>query len=92
LDRVATTVESGATFSEGLSLFPSSFDRLYLNMVRAGEASGKMELILDRLAQFMEKAAKIAGKIKSAMMYPLVVLTIAISITAGLMVFVVPKF
>ena len=92
LNRVAVTVESGSTFSEGLSQYPASFDRLYLNMVRAGEASGKMELILDRLAQFMEKAAKIQGKVKSAMTYPIVVLTVAVGITIGLMVFIVPKF
>ncbi len=61
-------------------------------MVRAGEASGKMELILDRLATFMEKAAKILGKVKSAMMYPIIVMVVAIGITALLMIFIVPKF
>ena len=92
LGEVATGVEGGATFSESLSQHPKSFDKLYLNMVRAGEASGKLELILDRLAMFMEKAAKIAGKVKSAMVYPIVVLSIAGLIGAGLMVFIVPKF
>ncbi|MBQ9771458.1 MAG: type II secretion system F family protein [Lentisphaeria bacterium] len=92
LGEVATGVEGGATFSEALSQHPKSFDKLYLNMVRAGEASGKLELILDRLAMFMEKAAKIAGKVKSAMVYPIVVLSIAGLIGAGLMVFIVPKF
>ncbi len=92
LDRVATTVESGSTFSEGLAEFPRSFDRLYLNMVRAGEASGKMELILNRLATFMEKAAKIAGKVKSALVYPIIVLIVAIGITVFLMVVIIPKF
>jgi len=65
---------------------------LYLNMIRAGEAAGAMEVILDRLAKFMEKAAKLAGKIKAAMIYPSVVMTIALLITSGLMVFIVPKF
>jgi type IV pilus assembly protein PilC len=61
-------------------------------MVRAGEAAGKMEIILDRLASFMEKAARIMGKVKSALTYPCVVLGVALLITAGLMVFIVPKF
>ncbi len=92
LNLTANSVEGGATFSEALSQHPKSFDKLYLNMVRAGEAAGAMETILDRLAMFMEKAAKIAGKVKSAMIYPAVVLTIAGLITTGLMVFIVPKF
>ena len=92
LGEVATGVEGGATFSEALAQHPKSFDKLYLNMVRAGEAAGKLELILDRLAMFMEKAARIAGKVKSAMVYPIIVLSIAGGIGAGLMVFIVPKF
>jgi len=92
LGSAATSVEGGATFSEALSQHPKSFDKLYLNMVRAGEAAGAMEKILDRLAMFMEKAARIASKVKSAMVYPTVVLTIAMAITLGLMVFIVPKF
>jgi len=92
LNLAATSVEGGATFSEALSQHPKSFDKLYLNMVRAGEAAGAMETILDRLAMFMEKAARIAGKVKSAMIYPAVVLSIASLITTGLMVFIVPKF
>jgi type IV pilus assembly protein PilC len=92
LGEAASSVEGGATFSEALSQHPKSFDKLYLNMVRAGEAAGAMESILERLAEFMEKAAKVAGKVKSAMVYPSVVLTIAIIITAGLMLFIVPKF
>ena len=92
LGEVANGVEGGATFSESLSQHPKSFDKLFLNMVRAGEASGKLELILDRLAMFMEKAARIAGKVKSAMVYPIIVLSIAGLIGVGLMVFIVPKF
>lgn len=92
LGKIASSVEGGAGFSEALSQFPGSFNNLYVNMVRAGEASGKLDLILSRLAMFREKAAKIAGKVKSAMTYPLIVLTIAIAMTVGLMVFVVPKF
>ena len=92
LSKTADTVEGGATFAEALSQNPKSFDKLYLNMVRAGEASGAMEIILDRLASFMEKAAKIAGKVKSAMIYPIVILSISILAMVGLMIFIVPNF
>ena len=92
LGKVAASVEGGSTFSEALAQHPKSFDKLYLNMIRAGEAAGKLELILTRLAGFREKAAKIAGKVKSAMVYPAIVLTIAIGITIFLMIFIVPKF
>ncbi len=88
----ANSVEGGSTFSEALAQNPKTFDKLYLNMIRAGEAAGAMEVILMRLAGFLEKAARLAAKIKSAMVYPVVVLTIALTITAGLMVFIVPKF
>ena len=92
LGKTAETVEGGATFAEALAQHPRSFDKLYLNMVRAGEASGAMEIILDRLASFMEKAARISGKVKSAMIYPCVVLTIALLAVVGLMIFIVPNF
>ena len=92
IGKVATSVEGGSTFSEALAQHPKSFDKLYLNMIRAGEAAGKLELILTRLAGFREKAAKIAGKVKSAMVYPAIVLTIALGITIFLMIFIVPKF
>ncbi len=92
LGKVATSVEGGSGFSEALSQFPGSFNNLYINMVRAGEASGKLDLILGRLAMFREKADKIAAKVKSAMTYPIIVLSIAVLMTVGLMIFVVPKF
>ena len=92
VSKTAETVEGGATFAEALAQHPKSFDKLYLNMVRAGEASGAMEIILDRLASFMEKAARISGKVKSAMIYPTVVLSIAILAIVGLMIFIVPNF
>ena len=92
LGRTAETVEGGATFAEALAQNPKSFDKLYLNMVRAGEASGAMEIILDRLASFMEKAARIAGKVKSAMIYPIVILSISLLAVVGLMIFIVPNF
>ena len=92
LGKTCEIVEGGATFAEALSQSPKSFDKLYLNMVRAGEASGAMEVILDRLANFMESAARIAGKVKSAMVYPCVILGIAVLALVGLMVFIVPNF
>jgi type IV pilus assembly protein PilC len=92
LGEAANSVEGGSTFSEALAQHPKSFTKLYLNMIKAGEAAGAMETILNRLATFMEKAAKIAGKVKSAMIYPSVVLIIASLITTGLMLFIVPNF
>ena len=92
LGATAETVEGGSTFAEALAKHPKSFDKLYLNMIRAGEASGAMEVILNRLATFMEKASKIAGKVKAALIYPSVVLSIAGLVTAGLMIFIVPNF
>lgn len=92
LGGVADAVETGSTFSEALSLYPATFDRLFLNMVKAGEAAGAMETILSRLAGFMEKTARLAGKVKSAMIYPSVVITIALLVTTGLMIFIVPSF
>lgn len=92
IGETAESVEGGTTFAEALARNPKSFDKLYLNMVRAGEASGAMEVILDRLAAFMEKSAKIAGKVKSAMVYPIVVLSVAGLTVTGLMIFIVPNF
>ena len=92
LGQTADTLEGGATFAEALAQNPRSFDKLYLNMVRAGEASGAMEIILDRLANFMEKAQRISGKVKSAMIYPIVILSISFLALIGLMIFIVPNF
>ncbi len=89
---LADTVEGGSTFSESLAAHPKSFSKLYVSMVRAGEAAGQLEMTLGNLAIFMEKAERIAGKIKSAMAYPAVVLVVALGITTFLLVFLVPKF
>lgn len=88
----ADYVEGGFTFSEALTKNHKTFDQLYVNMVKAGESAGAMEIILGRLAGFMEKNARILSKIKSAMIYPSVVLTVAGGVTMFLMVFIVPKF
>ena len=92
LAQTSSLVEGGATFADALSHNPKSFDKLYLSMVRAGEESGAMEVILDRLAGFMEKAARISGKVKSAMIYPTVILSISLLAVVGLMIFIVPNF
>lgn len=89
---LANSVEGGGTFSEALAQYPSIFDKLYVNMVKAGELGGVLEIVLARLAEFQEKSEKIKGKIVSAMFYPVVVLFIAISILTFLLVFIVPKF
>ena len=92
LGAVSDDVEGGATLSEAMARYPKTFDQLYCNMVAAGEAGGVLDLILNRLAEFMEKAKRLKGKIKGAMIYPLCVLTIAFTIVLGIMTFVVPKF
>src|SRR5512147_1544623 len=88
--QVRTDVESGATFADALKKHPKVFDNLYVNMVAAGEAGGILDTILQRLATYMEKFAKIKGQIKSAMIYPSVILFVAVSVVALLMVVVVP--
>ena len=75
-----------------MSHYPKAFDKLYVNMINAGEAGGVLDLILARLADFMEKAAKLKKKVIGAMIYPCVVITIAIGIVAMIMIFVIPKF
>ena len=92
LEQVSETIKSGGTFSDGLLQHPKVFDRLYINMVKAGEAGGVLGTVLDRLAKFMEKAEKIKGKVKAAMTYPLIIMVVAVLIVSALMVFVIPKF
>jgi type IV pilus assembly protein PilC len=92
IQDLVQNVRSGNPLSHGLARHPKVFNNLYFHMVRAGEASGKVDLVLDRLAKFMEKSQKVQAKIMAAMMYPLVVLTLAFTILGFLLVFVVPKF
>ena len=92
LQGMAESVESGSTFAESLAQYPRVFTPFYMNMVKAGEASGALQAILLRLADFMEKSQKIKSKVKGAMVYPMVVGVMAIVILAVLMVFVIPKF
>jgi type IV pilus assembly protein PilC len=89
---VVDDVESGSTLSEAFGKHPKCFDRLYVNMVKAGEAGGALEVILQRLAEFKEKAQSLKRKIIGAMVYPCVVITVAIGILTFIMVFIIPKF
>ena len=92
LTGMIDTVETGNTFSESLANYPKIFNHLYVNMVRAGEAGGVLETVLNRLAEFMEKGEKIKNKVKGAMTYPIVVLVAAVGIVVFLMLAVIPKF
>ncbi len=92
LAALIVALQSGGTFSEGLALHPQIFDRLYINMVKAGEAGATLDVVLDRLAQFREKSLRLKGQLSAALMYPLLVLVVAGLIVCGLLIFVVPKF
>ena len=89
---VADEIEGGSTLSEALARFPRAFDRLFVGMVAAGETGGVLDLILSRVADFMEKAQKLKSRVRSAMVYPTFVLSAAFLIVLGLMGFVIPSF
>jgi type IV pilus assembly protein PilC len=89
---VCDEIEGGATLSEALSKSPKAFDRLYCNMIRAGEAGGALEVILRRLAEFMERSQALKRKVKGALVYPIVVVLVAVGILAFIMVQIVPQF
>ena len=92
LMEVAEEVESGSTFSEALNKHPKTFNKLYVSMVRAGEMGGVLDTILQRLAVFMEKSQKLKKKLIGAMIYPIVVIVVAVGILAFIMTSVVPVF
>jgi len=92
LKRIKETVESGSTLAEALKKYPNHFDDLFVNMIAAGEAGGILDVILQRLAAYMEKAAKLKGKVKGAMVYPIVTLIIAFLVLVVILVFVIPVF
>ena len=92
LGELGTAIEGGSTFSEALAQHPKVFNRLFVNMVKAGEIGGVLEVVLRRLSEFMEKAQKIKGKVIAAMFYPVAVLVVATGIMAILMILVIPKF
>ena len=92
LGEIGEQIEAGSQFSEAVAAHPKVFNRLYVNMVRAGELGGAMEVTLRRLAEFMEKAQKIKGKVKAAMFYPAAVMSVATAIMGLMLVFVIPRF
>lgn len=92
LGDVVEEIEAGATLSEAMSKTPKVFNRLYVNMIKAGEAGGALEVILQRLAEFMERAEELKRKVKGAMIYPVVVITVAVGILTFIMLKIVPVF
>jgi len=92
LEDVCDEIEGGATLSEAMSKSPKAFDRLYVNMIRAGEAGGALEVILRRLSEFMERAEALKRKVKGAMVYPIVVVSVAVGILTFIMIKIVPQF
>src|SRR5438067_10662878 len=92
INKLADSVQGGSTFSDALALHPKIFNNLYVNMIKAGEVGGVLELVLNRLSEFQEKAAKIKNKVIAAMVYPVIVMTMAIGILCFLLVFIVPRF
>ncbi len=92
LGEVVEDIESGQTLSEAFGKHPKAFDRLYCNMIKAGEAGGALEAILQRLADFKEKSQSLKRRIKSAMVYPIVVIFVACVIVGFILYFIVPKF
>jgi len=85
-------VEGGSTFSEALGEYPKIFNKLFVNMVKAGEAGGVLEVVLNRMAEFLEKTERLKSKVKSAMIYPIAVITVAVGVLTFLMAYVIPKF
>src|SRR4051812_2852351 len=92
INTLADSVQTGSTFSESLQQYPRIFNKLYVNMVKAGELGGVLEIVLNRLAEYQEKAQKLKNKIVAAMVYPIIVMVIAIGIIIFLMMVIVPKF
>src|SRR6202171_657180 len=92
INKLGDSIQGGNTFSEGLAQHPRIFNDLYVNMVKAGELGGVLELVLSRLAEFQEKAQKTKNKVVAAMVYPIIVLVLAVAIMSFLLVFIVPKF
>jgi type IV pilus assembly protein PilC len=91
-EALAESVQGGNTFSDSLAQHPRIFNELFVSMVKAGELGGVLEVVLARLAEFQEKAQKVKGKVLSAMVYPIIVLTMALAIMSFLLVFIVPRF
>src|SRR4029077_9700287 len=89
---IVDDVRSGSDFSDALRKHPRVFSNIYVNMIKAGEASGQLDEILTRLAEYNEATSKLRGEIKAAMTYPIVSLVLILAITVCLLVFIIPKF
>ena len=92
LINVIDDIEGGSTLSEAMAKQPKAFDNLYVNMVKAGEAGGALEVILQRLADFKERAQSLKKRVQGAMIYPVAVILVATAIVTGIMIFIIPKF
>ncbi len=90
--KVKTSIENGRSLADSMAQHPFVFDRLYCNMVQAGEQAGIMDSILNRLAQYIEKAEKIKSQVKGAMTYPCVIICVALVVISGILIFIIPKF
>jgi type IV pilus assembly protein PilC len=92
LKEIKDAVEGGTTLADSLKRFPKHFDNLFVNMIAAGEAGGILDVILKRLAAYMEKAARLKRKVKGAMVYPAITIAVAVIVVAVILVFVIPVF
>ena len=92
LDKIIERVRAGSDFSSALSEHPRLYSKIYVNMIRAGESSGQLDVILQRLADYMESVEELKREIKAAMTYPVISLVLILSITVGIVVGIVPSF
>lgn len=92
LYEIRNDVEGGSSLFDALNKHRDVFDDLYINMVDAGEVGGVLDVVLDRLAGYIEKAASLKSKVKGAMIYPAVVVTVAVAVITIIMIFVIPTF
>lgn len=90
--QVKTSIESGRRLADSMATVPNVFDRLYVNMIQAGEEAGILDGILQRLAAYMEKSEKLKSQVKGALVYPVVIIIVAMIVIAGILVFIIPKF
>lgn len=90
--KVKSSIESGKRLADSMAQVPRVFDKLYVNMIQAGEEAGILDGILQRLAIYMEKSEKIKSQVKGALFYPILILIVAIGVIAGILIFILPKF
>ncbi|MFS4460372.1 type II secretion system F family protein [Bdellovibrio sp. HCB2-146] len=90
--QVKSSIESGRRLAEAMAHVPTVFDKLYVNMIQAGEEAGILDGILQRLASYMEKSEKLKAQVKGALVYPVVIIVVAMLVIAGILVFIIPKF